>query len=227
MDFTKGFQMPPANKAGGNSVNTDINGSQSSGSGLLSDMVDASSSRNNLSMRIDAEPYEKYGVSVNALDASNLDKLRAKNQGAMEQFGNALARTAGAELIGGTISGFGALLDIVTGNAFKKDNDYSNFLTDIGDGIRKKVEDATPIYEETPDGGIHFGDSGYIFSRLPSIMSSLTLLIPAKAAVGAITKGASLISKTAKAANIAANTAKGINVAEHVARTAETMSMAG
>lgn len=227
MDFTKGFQMPPANKAGGNSVNTDIYGNSSSGSGLGSDMMDAASSRNNLSMRIDAKPYEKYGVSVNTLDVSQLDKLRAKNQGVMEQFGNSLARTVGAELIGGTISGFGALLDVITGNAFKADNDYTNFLTDIGDGIRKKVEDATPIYEENPDGGIHFGDSGYIFSHLPSIMSSLTLLIPAKFAVGAITKGASIISKVAKAGKIAANTAKGINVAEHVARTAEVVSMAG
>lgn len=227
MDFKKGFQMPPANKAGGNSRNTDSDNYQSNGSGLLSDMMDATASRNNLSMRIDAKPYEDYGVSVNALDVSKLDQLRSKNQGVMEQFGNSLARTVGAELVGGTISGFGALLDVVTGKAFKADNDYSNFLTDIGDGIRNKVEEATPIYEQNPDGAMHFDDTGYIFSRLPSIMSSLTLLIPAKFAVSAVTKTASIIGKTAKAAAVAANTAKGINVAEHVARTVNAVGMAG
>lgn len=163
----------------------------------------------NLSMYEDLTKYEDYGVIVNPVD-QNLDKQRARNQSALEQFGNSLMQGVVGEVIGGTIGGFGAIGDIVLGAAFGEDNDYENAITRIGDSIREGTQKNFPIYQENPEKALDFGDSGYIFSRLPSVLSSISLLIPGTAATKVATKIGSLarMSKLGKTIETAAKAGK-------------------
>lgn len=146
--------------------------------------------KNNASEYQDFKDYEKYGVVINNKD-TDLDAQRAKNQSAWEQFGASLYQGIVGEVVGGTVAGFGAIGDMVIGAMFDKDNDYTNPVTQLGDAIRDHTREATPIYQVNPEKSLDFGDSGYIFSRLPSVLSSLSLLIPSKAVVS----GVSMVGK--------------------------------
>lgn len=147
-----------------------------------------------------AKDYEDYGVVINPIDR-NLDQQRARNQSAIAQFGNSLMQGVVGEIVGGTIEGFGAIGDVITGAAFKDDNDYQNAITQLGSGIREGIQENFPIYQENPEAALDFGDSGYIFSRLPSVLSSISLMIPASASTGILKilgKGAGKIARASK-----------------------------
>jgi hypothetical protein len=163
----------------------------------------------NLSMYGDLTKYEDYGVIVNPID-QNLDKQRARNQSALEQFGNSVVQGVVGEVIGGTIGGFGAIGDVILGAAFGEDNDYENAVTRIGDTIRESTQENFPIYQENPEKALDFGDTGYIFSRLPSVLSSISLLIPGAAVTKGLSKVGSLarISKLGKTIENAAKAGK-------------------
>jgi hypothetical protein len=127
-----------------------------------------------------------------------LNRSRADNQSAFEQAGGFLAQTIVGEMIGGTIEGVGYLLDwegisnIVRG----KEQEYANWLSDFGKGIRSTTEKATRIYETEP-GEMNFSDSGYWFKNSVSIASSLSMLLPALGgarALGYLGRGASKVA---------------------------------
>lgn len=162
-----------------------------------------SSKPGDYSAPIEGDPteFEKYNILVNPID-KDLEKQRAKNQSAFEQFGRSLAQGLGGEVVGGTIAGFGSILDVVTGAAFKEDNDYSNPLTDLGEGIREGIREELPIYQEDPNAALDFSDTGYIFNRLPSVLSSISLLIPGKAASWALGKAAGKVAGLARTTRV-------------------------
>lgn len=163
-----------------------------------------------------AEEYESlasYGAQPNLYQSqSELEKLRAKNQSAWKQAANTLGQTIGT-VIGDTVGGIGMLVDIATGGIWD-DKPFSNPITETGDAISDKARELMPIYRENPDKAFDMEDfSGWFFSQVPSIASSLSLMIPGIAfekGIGAIGKGIGALAKSSSSVTRAMNKARAI-----------------
>lgn len=160
------------------------------------------------------DEYIKHGITPVVGD--NLDKYLADTQSWLTKWGNGIAQTLVSELLIGIpkafsdlagaaeqmgIAGINKIADAVGSSLHISDGDYtnpvSNFLEEQQEAFRKFA----PVYVD-PDVNILNGglkDAGWWASNMPSIMSSLTLLLPGMA----VTKGAGAI---AKALNIGAKT---------------------
>ena len=142
-----------------------------------------------------SDKYRKYGLNYNPNE--DFDLLLAKNQSGLEQARNSLIQTI-SEATLGTAKAFADLFDLVTLAQMKKDSDYQNPVSTQLEEWQKQIrEDVAPIYQD-PNVNISNGglfDSGFIFNGLPSIISSLTLLIPSKAVSYGLTRGASWITR--------------------------------
>lgn len=172
-----------------------------------------------------AEDYDSlasYGAQPNQYQSqSELEKLRAKNQSAWKQAGNTLVQTIGT-VIGDTIGGVGMLVDIATGGLWD-DKPFSNPITRAGDAISDYVRDElAPIYRENPDKAFDFDDfSGWFFSQVPSIASSLSLMIPGTLltkGVGAVGKGVAALGRNSSKVSRAMNWAKKATKLDNVYR---------
>src|SRR5690606_30028296 len=97
------------------------------------------------------------------------------------------------------------------------DAEIGNFLTEFGESIKQAARDFAPVYtrEMTDQGirGLDFGENvwEYIFSNLPTLGSTLALLVPAQGVgfgvgrlAGMITRGASTMSRASRLARMAA-----------------------
>lgn len=106
------------------------------------------------------------------------------------------------------IFGTGPVLQKTVGyNSFNYSNPVSSGLGSLQDYIR---EDVAPI-NTTPGVDIWHGgftDAGWIFSNAPSVMSSLAMLYPTKAATSGITKLGSVINKGGWFTNLTRKAAK-------------------
>ena len=142
-----------------------------------------------------SDKYRKYGLNYNPNE--DFDLLLAKHQSGLEQARNSLIQTI-SEATLGTAKAFADLFDLVTLAQMKKDSDYQNPVSTQLEEWQKQIrEDVAPIYQD-PNVNISNGglfDSGFIFNGLPSIISSLTLLIPSKAVSYGLTRGASWITR--------------------------------
>lgn len=153
----------------------------------------------------DTTSYQRYGVTPNKVN--DMDTERADHQSALAKFGNALAQTVVSEVGLGTALGFADLADFVGSRILHvMDKDYQNPLSNYLEGLQDKFNnEVAPIYA-TPGVDISNGglfNAGWWASNIPSIASSLTLLLPA----AATTKGLSLLAKLGtKSANIASGT---------------------
>lgn len=168
----------------------------------------------------DYHSLAKYGAEPNRYQSrEELETLRAKNQSAWKQAGNALGQTIGT-VIGDTVGGIGMLVDLATVGLWD-DKPFSNPITRAGDAISDYVrDDLFPIYRENPDKAFDMNDfSGWFFSQVPSIASSLSLMIPGTLltkGVGAVGKGVAALgrnsSKVSRAMNLAKEATKLDNV---------------
>ena len=164
----------------------------------------------------------KYGAEPNRYQSrEELETLRAKNQSAWKQAGNALGQTIGT-VIGDTVGGIGMLVDIATAGILD-DKPFSNFITRAGDSISNYVrDDLFPIYRENPDKAFDMNDfSGWFFSQVPSIASSLSLMIPGTLltkGVGAIGKGVAALGRSSSKVSRAMNWAKKATKLDNVYR---------
>lgn len=146
------------------------------------------------------ESYQRYGVTPNKI--SNMDKERWERQSNWAKLGNAVLQSAVSEVGLGTIIGVSDLFDFVgqavTGNLGNQD--YNNPVSQYLEGIQDKFNnEIAPIYSD-PNLNIANGgllDIGWYASNMPSIMSSLTLLLPSTGAV----KGLSYLGKATKLFN--------------------------
>lgn len=137
------------------------------------------------------DDYTQYVPDVRRLQ--NIDLQRAMNQPWHHQAGRAAAQMVG-EVVGGTIEGLGSIPEffITLGEeAQGKASDFDNALIEFGRDLREGIADATPIYRTNPNSTFDVLDSGWWFSHMPSVASSLSMLIPAKA----VTSGISLLGK--------------------------------
>jgi hypothetical protein len=164
----------------------------------------------------------KYGAEPNRYQSrEELETLRAKNQSAWKQAGNALGQTIGT-VIGDTVGGMGMLVDIATAGILD-DKPFNNFITRAGDSISNYVrDDLFPIYRENPDKAFDMNDfSGWFFSQVPSIASSLSLMIPGTLltkGVGAVGKGVAALGRSSSKVSRAMNWAKKATKLDNVYR---------
>lgn len=157
----------------------------------------------------DVKKYYGEGLMPNKI-SSNLDVELAEAQSGIKKFGNALAQTLVSEIALGTAIGITDLLDVV-GNAISMNtnNDYQNpisrTLTEWQEKFRNEV---APVYADPTKNIANGGllDMGWWASNIPSIASSLTLLIPSTG----VTKG---LSALAKSTNIGAYTRTAVRAA--------------
>ena len=164
----------------------------------------------------------KYGAEPNRYQSrEELETLRAKNQSAWKQVGNALGQTIGT-VIGDTVGGMGVLIDLATAGLWD-DKPFSNPITRAGDTISDYVrDDLFPIYRENPDKAFDMNDfSGWFFSQVPSIASSLSLMIPGTLltkGVGAVGKGVAALGRSSSKVSRAMNWAKKATKLDNVYR---------
>ena len=144
----------------------------------------------------DTSKYQRYGITPNRI-SSNLDKELADAQSNWAKAGNALAQTIVSEIGLGTALGITDLFDMIGSKIGILDNDYKNPVSDFLEKKQEEFREFAPIYT-TPGVDISNGgltDFGWWMSNMPSIASSLTLLIPSTG----ITKGLSWLGKATKA----------------------------
>lgn len=156
----------------------------------------------------DTHSYQRYGVTPNLI--TNLDKERAENQSNFDKTFNSLGQALVSETILGTIKAVPDLFDAITNGIFQSDGDYqnpiSNKLQEWQDYFRNEV---APIYSDPERNDIYNGgltNWGWWTSNAPSVMSSLTLLLPS---IG-IVKGIGYLGKLAKTSKLASMTRNGI-----------------
>lgn len=156
----------------------------------------------------DTHNYQRYGVTPNII--TNLDKERAENQSNFAKTFNSLSQALVSETILGTIKAVPDLFDAITNGIFQSDGDYqnpiSNKLQEWQDYFRNEV---APIYSDPTRNDIYNGgltNWGWWTSNAPSVMSSLTLLLPSTG----IVKGIGYLGKLAKNSKLASMTRNGI-----------------
>lgn len=156
----------------------------------------------------DTHSYQRYGVTPNII--TNLDKERAENQSNFAKTFNSLGQALVSETILGTIKAVPDLFDAVANGIFQSDGDYqnpiSNKLQEWQDYFRNEV---APIYSDPTRNDIYNGgltNWGWWTSNAPSVMSSLTLLLPSTG----IVKGIGYLGKLAKTSKLASMTRNGI-----------------
>lgn len=140
--------------------------------------------------------YQRYGIAPNRV-SPNLDKELADAQSNWAKAGNALAQTVISEIGLGTALGITDLFDMIGSKIGLLDNDYKNPVSDFLEKKQEEFREFVPIYT-TPGVDIANGgltDFGWWMSNMPSIASSLTLLIPSTG----VTKGLSWLGKATKA----------------------------
>lgn len=157
-----------------------------------------------------ADQLRHYGVTPNA-SIVDVDKVLAESQGNLRKLGSAVSQAVVSEIGLGTIRGAADLFDlignVVTGNA--ANNDYTNPVSEkIQEWQDYFNTEVAPIYADPnldiTNGGLT--NFGWWASNMPSIMSSVTLLLPSTAA----TKGLQWLAKASAASKLGTATRNGI-----------------
>lgn len=157
-----------------------------------------------------ADQLRHYGVTPNA-SIVDVDKVLAESQSNLRKLGSAVSQAVVSEIGLGTVRGAADLFDFignaVTGNLVN--NDYTNPVSEkIQEWQDYFNTEVAPIYADPnldiTNGGLT--DFGWWASNMPSIMSSVTLLLPSTAA----TKGLQWLAKTSAASKLGTATRNGI-----------------
>ena len=157
-----------------------------------------------------ADQLRHYGVTPNA-SIVDVDKVLAESQSNLRKLGSAVSQAVVSEIGLGTVRGAADLFDIignvVTGNA--ANNDYTNPVSEkIQEWQDYFNTEVAPIYADPnldiTNGGLT--NFGWWTSNMPSIMSSVTLLLPSTAA----TKGLQWLAKASAASKLGTATRNGI-----------------
>ena len=169
------------------------------------------------------DKYIERGLTPNGWE--NLDSQLAEQQGAFSKFGNALAQTLVSELTIGTAKGFSDLFDLIGQGVGLSDGDYSNPVSELLEEKQEEFRNFAPIYSDPhlhiSNGGLL--DAGWWASNIPSIISSLTLLLPSSG----IVKGASYLGKLGKVGSRTRNAVRAIIGVNSKMKEAEALRKAG
>lgn len=153
-----------------------------------------------------ANKYIEQGITPNRI-SPNLDKELADAQSNWAKGFNSISQAVVSETLLGTLKAFPDLFDAITNGFLQSDGDYQNPISNkLQEWQDYFNNDVAPIYSDPTRADILHGgltNFGWWASNLPSVMSSLTLLIPSTG----IIKG---IGYLGKLANIGARTRKGL-----------------
>lgn len=170
-----------------------------------------------------ADKYRARGMNWNPWE--NLDSQLTEEQGAFAKFGNALAQTVVSELALGTAKGVSDLFDLIGQGVGLTDGDYSNPVSKFLEEKQEEFRNFAPIYSDPnlhiSNGGLL--DAGWWASNMPSIISSLTLLLPSSG----IVKGASYVGKLGKVGSRTRNAVRVISGVNNKMKKAEALRKAG
>lgn len=115
---------------------------------------------------------------------------RHEEQGFFGSLGSALVQT-GTTLAGQTLQGIGYLTDIEQiGNVLTgRETEFNNFLAQAGTDLIEAGQDIAPIYQDpSKEGQVNLGDWTYWAANAPSIISTLSMMLPGMAVAGALGK---------------------------------------
>lgn len=166
-----------------------------------------------------AKELEHYGVTPNA-SIVDVDKVLAESQSNLRKLGSAVSQAVVSEIGLGTIRGAADLFDFignaVTGNL--ANNDYTNPVSEkIQEWQDYFNTEVAPIYADPnvdiTNGGLT--NFGWWASNMPSIINSVTLLLPSMAA----TKGLQWLAKASAASKLGTATRNGIKTLVGIDRT--------
>lgn len=145
----------------------------------------------------DLAKYANYGITPNAWE-KDLDVQLANAQSNWAKAFNALGQTVISEIGLGTLRGFTDLFDIIiNGGVGYNNNDYTNPVSaKIKEWQDEFNNNIAPIYQ---DPNKTWGDFGWWMSNIPSIMSSLTLMVPGMGVSAATSKLSKVVGLTGKA----------------------------
>lgn len=161
----------------------------------------------------DADTYRKYKdydvTLTNRKTEEELNKERAKNQGAIEQLGRFATQAVGNEVVLGTVLGLSNLIDSAI-SLFDKEgeDDYTNPFSSWLEGLQEDMRERFEIYRENPNDTFSLSDFGWWADNAVSIASTASMLIPSTGVI----KGLGLIGKGARAGKFG-NAVK--NIAKH------------
>lgn len=166
-----------------------------------------------------ADQLRHYGVTPNA-SIVNVDKVLSESQSNLRKLGSAVSQAVVSEIGLGTIRGAADLFDFI-GNAITvnlTNNDYTNPVSEkIQEWQDYFNTEVAPIYADPnvdiTNGGLT--DFGWWASNMPSIINSVTLLLPSMAA----TKGLQWLAKASAASKLGIATRNGIKALVGIDRT--------
>ena len=179
----------------------------------------------------DLDEYTDYVRNIRSLD--NIDVKRAHGQSGLEQFGSMFVQ-AGGSILGDTISGVGAIGEIVS-YLWDDNRDFNNGMMEVGNRISEGAREVAPIYRTNEGKAFDLSDTGWWTSMFPSLVSTVSAMIPGYGVVkgiGMVGRAAKLgkfgkgLAKTVKALDKASDFSKAATntlVAASVSRNAENM----
>ena len=169
------------------------------------------------------DKYIEYGLTPNSWE--NLDKLMIEQQGGLTKFGNAFAQAIISEALIGTAVGVSDMFDMIGQSVGLSNPNYQNPVSNYLIQKQEEFKEATKIWAD-PDKNIFNGgliDAGWWASNIPSIASSLTLLLPSTGVV----KGLSWASKASKLSRFTRNSVRALSGAERRLKYARELRAAG
>ena len=155
----------------------------------------------------EADKYRRFGLNYNPRE--DLDSQLAERQSNWSKLTNALGQTLVSEIILGTGKGLSDLFDFVGQTIGISDSNYSNPVSQYLEQKQEEFRNYAPVYAD-PEKNITNGglaDFGWWMSNMPSIASSLTLLIPSTA----VTKGLSWLGKASKVSKYTNRAARAVS----------------
>lgn len=171
----------------------------------------------------ETDKYNKAGYTYNPRLVPTMDEQLAESQSFGEKLWNSVKQTFWSEITLGTLSGFADLFDTIAGAAIQSDNDYQNPVSRYLEEARENFRNNNPIYVD-PNKSLTTGglaDAGWWLSNLPSVASSLTLLVPG----AGFTKGVSLIGKSLGVGKALGYTRKALTGARKVKSVEEAQTL--
>ena len=153
-----------------------------------------------------ADKYREFGLNYNPKE--NLDKQLADAQSNWSKAINALGQTLVSEVLLGTAKGLSDFVDAIGQKVGLSDHNYSNPVSQYLEEKQEEFKEWAPVYAD-PSKNIKNGglaDFGWWMSNMPSIASSLTLLIPSTG----VTKALSWVGKATKVSRYANRAARAV-----------------
>ena len=155
---------------------------------------------------------------INAVNIKDVMENIARNQSIFEISGKAIGQAVIGELVGGTLAGFGAIPKIVHRFAGTQDAFQANMLEQIGMDIQDWSREAMPIYKtQRANEGLAFGDATWWGNLVPSVVSSLSIMLPA----GMMGKLVSMVGRAGRSVQIA-NAMKGLATLDNLGDMSRT-----